>query len=200
MKILTWKNDINLIENKISKSLGILPLVQFVSNQKSRANVYFSFIHSYINYGSNAWGNTYKIKSKRVFTYQKKAVRVIFFPDSLAHGKSLMLGMNALNVYQVNICQNLTLHYKAQVVRALLTFSNKYSKINYNYLTGSRNSGNYTIPKLTMKVTNFSISRTGPILWNTILDATLKEMESLALFKANAKDMLLSCDNKLSFF
>ena len=111
-----------------------------------------------------------------------------------------MLGMNALNVYQVNICQNLTLHYKAQVVRVLLTFSNKYSKINYNYLTGSRNSGNYTIPKLTMKVTNFSISRRGPILWNTILDATLKEMESLALFKANAKDMLLSRDNKLSFF
>ena len=200
MKILTWKNDINLIENKISKSLGILPLVQFVSNQKSRANVYFSFIHSYINYGSIAWGNTYKIKSKRVFTYQKKAVRVIFFPDSLAHGKSLVLGMNALNVYQINICQNLTLLYKAHVVRALLTFSNKYSKINYNYLTGSRNSGNYTIPKLTMKVTNFSISRRGPILWNTILDAALKEMESLPLFKANAKDMLLSRDNKLSFF
>ena len=51
-----------------------------------------------------------------------------------------------------------------------------------------------------MKVTNFSISRRGPILWNTILDATLKEMESLALFKANAKDMLLSRGNKLSFF
>ena len=131
---------------------------------------------------------------------RKKVVRVIFFPDSLAHGKSLMLGMNALNVYQINICQDLTLLYKAHVVRALLTFSNKYSKINYNYLTGSRNSSNYTIPKLTMKVTYFSISRRGPILWNTILDVTLKEMESLPLFKANAKDMLLSRDNKLSFF
>ena len=51
-----------------------------------------------------------------------------------------------------------------------------------------------------MKLTNFAISRRGPILWNTVLDATLKETESLPLFKAKVKEMLLSCDNELSFF
>ena len=51
---LTWKNYINLflknlIENKISKSLGILHWVKFLLNQKSRKNFYFSFIPSQKN-------------------------------------------------------------------------------------------------------------------------------------------------------
>ena len=51
-----------------------------------------------------------------------------------------------------------------------------------------------------MKLTSFAISRRGPILWNTVLDATLKEMESLPLFKAEVKEMILSRDNELSLF
>ena len=49
-------------------------------------------------------------------------------------------------------------------------------------------------------LTNFAISGRGPILWNTVLDPTLKEIEPLPLFKTKGKKMLLSCDNKLSFF
>ena len=41
----------------------------FLLDQKSRENVYFSFTHSYINYGNIAWGSTYKIKLKKIFTY-----------------------------------------------------------------------------------------------------------------------------------
>ena len=41
---LTWKNHINLIENKTSKSLGILHPAKFLLNQKSRKDIYFSFI------------------------------------------------------------------------------------------------------------------------------------------------------------
>ena len=37
--------------------------------------------------------------------------------DRLAHAKSLMLDINALNVYQINIYQNLILLYKAQQVQ-----------------------------------------------------------------------------------
>ena len=115
----------------------------------------------------------YKSKLKKKFTYQKKAARVIFFADCLAHVKPLILDMNALNVHQINIYQNLILLYKAHRGTAPLIFLNKFSKINHNYLTSSKNSSSYTILKLTMKLTNFAISRRGPILWNTVLDATL---------------------------
>ena len=111
-----------------------------------------------------------------------------------------MLDMNALNVYQINIYQNLILLSKAHTGTAPSIFFNKFSKINHNYPTSSKNSCNYTILKLTIKLTNFSVSRRGPILWNTVLDTTLTEIESLPLFKANVKEMLLSRDNELSFF
>ena len=69
------------------------------------------------------------------FTYQKKGARVIFFADRLAHVKPLMLDMNALNVHQINIYQNLILLYKAHRSTAQSIFLNKFSKINHNYLT-----------------------------------------------------------------
>ena len=144
-------------------------------NQKSRKNVYFSFIHSYQNYGNIAWGSTYKTKLKKIFTYQKKAARVIFFTDRLAYVKPLMLDTNALNVYQINIYQNFILLYKSHTGTATLMFFNRFSKINHNNTTSSKNSGNYTVLKPTMKLTIFLISRRSPILWNIVLDATLKE-------------------------
>ena len=106
--------------------------------------------------------------------------------------------MNALNVYQINIYQNLILLYKAHTSTAPSTFCNKFSKIYHNYPTSSKNSGNYTIPKLTVKLTKFEISWRGPILCNTVLDTTLKETEYLPLFKAKVKEILLSRDNELS--
>ena len=111
-----------------------------------------------------------------------------------------MLNMNALNVYQINIYQNLILLYKAHTSATPFILLNKFSKINHSYPKNSKNSGKYTIPKLTVKLTNFAISRRASILWNTVLDATLKETKSLPLFKANVKEMLLLCPNKLLFF
>ena len=84
-----------------------------------------------------------------------------------------MLVMNALNVYQINICPYLILLYKVHTGTALSIFFNTFSRINHNYPTISKNSSNYSIPKSTMKLTNFAISRRGPFIWNTVLDTTL---------------------------
>ena len=56
------------------------------------------------------------------------------------------------------------------------------------------------ILKSAIKFTNFAISRRGPVIWNTVLDTTLKEIESLPLFKTKVKETLLSYDNEISFF
>ena len=133
-------------------------------NQKSGENVYFSFIHSYINYSNIAWGSAYKTKLKKIFTYLKKAARVLFFADRLAHAKPLMLDMNAVNAFQTNMYQNLILLYKAHAGTAPSIFFNKFSTINHNYPTSSNKCGNDTILKSTIKLTNFAISRKGPIL------------------------------------
>ena len=94
----------------------------------------------------------------------KKVARVIFFADRLAHVKPFLLSMDALNVYQIDIYQSLILIYKAHAGTALSIFFDKFSKINHNYPTSSKNKGSYTILESIIKLTNFEISRRGPIL------------------------------------
>ena len=83
-----------------------------------------------------------------------------------------MIDLNLLNVYQINKHQHLILIYKAHTGTALSIFFHKFSKINHNYPTSPKTSGNSTIFN-SMKLTNFEISRRIPTLWNTVLNATL---------------------------
>ena len=94
---------------------------------------YFDIFHSYINYGNIPCTSITKLK--KIFTYQEKAAKVIFFADRLTHAKPLMLARNALIVYQGNIYQNLILLYKAHAGTAPSIFFKKFLKINHNYPT-----------------------------------------------------------------
>ena len=112
---------------------------------------------------------------KKIFSYQKKAARIIFFGDTLAHYQQLMLDMNVFNAYQINIYQNLTLLYEAHTGTTPSIFFNSIgSQRSIINPKSSKNSCNYTIFKSAMKLTNFPISRRDRILRNTVLDAALK--------------------------
>ena len=49
---LTWEKHIQLIENKVSKNVGVLHKTSKLINSKCLRSIYFSFIHSYINYAN----------------------------------------------------------------------------------------------------------------------------------------------------
>ena len=54
---LTWKQHINYINNKISKSLFAIKQVKHILNTDSLKTLYFALIQPHINYGILAWGN-----------------------------------------------------------------------------------------------------------------------------------------------
>ena len=58
---LTWKNHIELLENKIAKNIGVLFKASKLLNITCLKNIYFALIHSYINYANIAWASSYKI-------------------------------------------------------------------------------------------------------------------------------------------
>ena len=55
---LTWNNHIHVIENKIAKNIGILYKARYTINQQGLRSLYYSFIHSYLNYGNIVWAST----------------------------------------------------------------------------------------------------------------------------------------------
>ena len=47
--------------------------------------LYYSYIHSYINYANVAWESTYMTNSKRLFIQQKHEMRIICNKERLKH-------------------------------------------------------------------------------------------------------------------
>ena len=106
---MSWIDHVGTVENKIAKNIDLLYRVSHFLSEDSLKTVYFSYIHSYLNYANIAWASTYATKLKRVYLKQKLAVRIVFNKDKLTHSKPLFENLNALNVYQINIYQHLNL-------------------------------------------------------------------------------------------
>ena len=100
---LSWKQHIEILSNKISESIGILYKSRVVLSKQCLKQLYFSFIHSYVNYANIAWASTSKSKLERPYRCQKHAARVIYHKDRYTHASPLLKDMKALNVFRLNI-------------------------------------------------------------------------------------------------
>ena len=49
---ISWIDHVRTVENKIAKNIGLLHRVSQFLNEDSRKTVYFSYIHSYLNYAN----------------------------------------------------------------------------------------------------------------------------------------------------
>ena len=56
---ITWKNHIKTVENKLAKNIGLLYRAKQFLNETSLKTIYFSYIHSYLNYANIAWASTH---------------------------------------------------------------------------------------------------------------------------------------------
>ena len=96
---MTWKTHIELVENRISKSVWILFKASRFFNSKSLRRVYFALVHPYINYANIQWASKNKIYLKRILGKQKQAARLMSSDDIAILSRLLMKELNILNVY-----------------------------------------------------------------------------------------------------
>ena len=196
---VTWKEHIKLIENKTAKNIGILYKAKFLLNQNCLINIYYSFIHCYLNYANISWCSTNHTKLTKLFNKQKHASRIIFNVDKFTHSRPLLVKLNVLNIYQINIYQSLIFMYKFNNQMAPSIFTTLFKKIEHKYPTRS-SVNNFVLPKTFSKTTNFSITKRGSYLWNTLLDNATKSILSLDQFKTKVKQKLLMNENEITFF
>ena len=111
---LSWKTHRKYIENKISKNIGILFKARPFLNKKSLLSLYYSYIHSYINYGSVSWGSTCRTNLKKKKTQQKHALRIIFNESKFEHTSELFKFSKILNVCKLNIFNTAVFMHKIQ--------------------------------------------------------------------------------------
>ena len=100
---ITWNKHIKTIGKKLAKNIGLLYKARVLLDKESVKTIYFSCIHSYLNYANIAWASTYFTKLKPIHYQQKHTARIVFGEDRLTHSRPLLRSLNALNNYQINI-------------------------------------------------------------------------------------------------
>ena len=81
-------------------------------NKQSLLSLYYSYIHSYINYANVTWESTYMTNVKILISRQKHVMRIICNKRKFEHTKQLFYLNKILNVYKLNILYFGTFTYK----------------------------------------------------------------------------------------
>ena len=151
-------------------------------NSKCLRSIYFSFIHSYIDYANITWANTNKTKLEGLFGKQKQAAHIIFNQDRFTHARPLLKTLNAINVYQINLLQVLVFMHKIKTNSSPQIFLHQFQIVNHKHATWySRN--NFKEPKRETIYAKYCIHSHGPVIWNSFLNETAKNILSQHFFK-----------------
>ena len=91
---LTWKQHVEYIKGKISKSLAILYKSRNVLNSKALHLIYYSLIVPYISYCVELWGSTFKTTINQIVKLQKRAILIITNADYNARTEILFFKLD----------------------------------------------------------------------------------------------------------
>ena len=140
---LTWNKHIDIVINKISKTLGILCKVRHLLPLVGTRTLYMSLVEPYINYCNLVWAQPDPtVYLDRIFRIQKKYCRIITFSDFRAHSEPLFKKLSILNVYQMYKYQIALFMYKN--MKGILPMTGSFlfvtnDSIHGHYTRGCRN-------------------------------------------------------------
>ena len=164
-------------------------------------SLYYSLIHSNLNYGNIAWCSTSNAKLKKPLSKQKQVLGTIPIPTprSKSRSKQIMRELCVLNIYQLNIYNVLNLMFNVKNGLIPDAFQNKFDMISRDYST-KNSMCNFKEPRFNLKITKVAISSRGPRLWSETLDNNTKAFTSYSLFQATIKNRLINLENVVLFF
>ena len=158
--------------------IGLLCRAKQFLDETSLKTIYFSYIHSFLNYANIAWASTHFSKLKTISYKQKQAACIVSDEDQFQH----INFMHRLNI------DDLSKH-----------FNNTFKKPDHEYPTKFLIC-NYSLKKHSLKSSKFAVSYRGQKLWNEFLSNEGKKIESQILFQKRLKSKLLDMENELSYF
>ena len=181
---LSWKDHIKYIESKVARNIGLLYGAKLYLDKNSLLTLYYSYIHTYLNYENLSWGSTNRANLKKLFSQQKHAVRIINNRTRLDHANELFKSQKILNIYKLNILSVAVFMYQIRNKTASLTFSGSFEKICHEYQTNFSQL-NYKIPKTVLSKSKFRFLFTAPCSWNNFLQILEKKLDHFRSLNLN---------------
>ena len=175
---LTFKNHIDELNKKISRSIGVIYKLRPYVTTKILTNVYYAIVYPFLLYGIIIWGNASNTLITSIHKLQKKFVRMATYnddypvvPGPLAHTLPIFLKLNLLTVFDI---------YKLQVGKFVYESINgigpsqnivKFNKVSevHNYNTRYATSGGLFVGNVrTTQYGKGSLKIVGKSIWDTI--------------------------------
>ena len=205
---LTWKYQISSICKKISRALGVMYKLRPFLPLNVMKNVYYSLIHSHINYAIEIWGLAFQTQIDKVFILQKRAMRMMTFNDQFPVVPGPLIPSDPLFV-RLEIMKVNEMH-KYQVAKFIYKSINKLTPVNFQLwfkinqeAHDHRTRSNFKIDDNTIiknlfipsaRTTNYGLKQikvNGPRIWNS-LPTHLKQATSLKFFLNKLKGHFIS--------
>ena len=189
---LSWQEHINLVNNKVRKSIGIIRKISGFISQNALRILYYSLIYPHLSYCNLIWASTYSTNLQKLLISQKKIARIATFSIYLAPSAPLFKKLNLLTVYDINILQTCIFIYKYTFLPDSLPkpFDNFFTTNSQIHSHNTRQADNLHPPFSRTSHSQFALSYRGTQLWNVHLK-TAKRSSSLTNFKCKLKSILI---------
>jgi len=187
---LNWKEHINFVASKISRSIGIIAKAKFFLSHISLTKLYYSLVYPYLYYGNIVWGSTYETNLRRINVLQKRIIRIITKSDFRAHTAPLFQNYNLLNLKNIHLFQIGQFMFSFQNNLLPKCFNNLFHKNSDVHNYNTRQKDNYRTIKTRTNIKQFTISCEGAKVWNSI-PHELKSTTSQTSFKLKFKKYLI---------
>ena len=192
---LSWSKHLNVIQKKVSKSIGVMSGIKNKLNEETKLTLYSTLILPHLTYCCSIWGNTYKSRLSEVIKLQKKALRIVYNKPFYAPTNSLFQKARCLKLEDLIKLNTNVIMYKAfnnllpQNLQCI--FSNVKNVHDYS----TRQKHNLYKTSVRTNVKNMTFSKIGINLWNQ-LDDHIKLCYNIHLFKKKLKQLYVDtyCD------
>jgi len=143
---LNFKSHIDLICNKINKSIYCINRAKNFLSKKALKSLYFALVHPHLLYCINIYTCTAKSNLKRLISLQKKAIRTINHAPFNAHTLPLFTNAKILPLEKLMLQSKLTFIHSVEYGYGLPTFMNCWIKNGIrNQNLNLRNADDYYI-------------------------------------------------------
>ena len=168
---LNFRKHIEVIENKLSRSLAILFKLKPVLPQNALLKLYYAMVHPYLIYGLVAWGSTFPSYIEKLNILQNKAVKLIGGGNYLDRATPYYSKLNILklpDLYKLEVAKFVHRFMHNTLPQSFSNFFAKVGQVNTRTTRSSSNPNNLYIPCYKSNRIQQSIKYQGVKVWNSI--------------------------------
>ena len=168
---LNWDEHINSLTKKLATANSIISKVRYYVSTKNCLDLYYGIFESHLTYGSIVWQFTSQKNLKRLFSLQKRFLKLLYFCSIDDHVSPVFISSEILKTEDIFLFETLKfMHsFSQNVIPTALTSLFYYNDSRCSEIKTRNLNLLYTPSFNTISYGKNSLSYKGTLIWNNFL-------------------------------